>query len=147
LNHPEALCWLIIVSQAPTSDSHHSPSRSIPSSSSPASSLFLSQDMGNVFSHSGQHSDSGTAAATLKRQPSDNAGAAGLKQSISQNMRLSKSKVTALLKANHMNYSIVHRNHFYNTLPHVTLLCCDLMTAHWLSVPLRCSSPAVIRRF
>jgi hypothetical protein len=77
--------------------------------------------MGNMFSHSGNHDDAGGSSSGLKRQPSDHAGAAGLKQSIAQNMRLSKSKVTSLLKANHMNYSVVHRNHFYNTLSHVRL--------------------------
>jgi hypothetical protein len=85
-------------------------------------SLVSPPKMGNIFSHSDQPDPSNSSSsATLKRQPSDSAGAAGLKQSIAQNMRLSKSKVTSLLKANHMNYSIVHRNHFYNTLPHVSL--------------------------
>ena len=59
------------------------------------------------------------SSSSLKRQTSTSASAVGLKQTISQNMRLSKSKVTSFLKGNHMNYSIVHRNHFYNTLPHV----------------------------
>ena len=71
--------------------------------------------MGQIFSHSDRDND----ASALKRSPSNSANAALLKQTISQNMRLSKSKVSSLLKANHMNYSIVHRNHFYNTLPHV----------------------------
>ena len=72
--------------------------------------------MGQIFSHSSHDNDS----SSLKRSPSNSASSALLKQTISQNMRLSKNKVSSLLKANHMHHSIVHRNHFYNTLPHVS---------------------------
>jgi hypothetical protein len=61
-----------------------------------------------------------------------------LRHSITQTMRLSKSKVLALLKANHMHYSIVQRNHFYNTLVHVPaqnpFLYRDLTAAYWCGV-------------
>lgn len=74
--------------------------------------------MGQIFSHSERHGDS---SSSLRRTLSSNgAHSAALKHSISQNMRLSKGKVSSLLKANHMNHSIVHRNYFYNTLPHVS---------------------------
>src|SRR5271155_3444351 len=77
--------------------------------------------MGNIFSHADQNDASTHSSTSLKRNSSTTpAAASNLKQSITQNMRLSKSKVTSLLKANHLHYSIVHRNHFYNTLPHVT---------------------------
>lgn len=93
--------------------------------------------MGQIFSHSNQDHDS-----SLKRSPSNSASSALLKQTISQNMRLSKSKVSSLLKANHMNHSIVHRNHFYNTLPHVCPWIpfpCPLPNASCLDfVPLLC---------
>jgi hypothetical protein len=75
--------------------------------------------MGNLFSHSDPNDASSQSSSSLKRQGSTTASAVGLKQTISQNMRLSKSKVTSFLKGNHMNYSIVHKNHFYNSLPHV----------------------------
>ena len=75
--------------------------------------------MGNIFSHSDATADPNSPNAALKRQLSSTANNANLKQTIAQNMRLSKNKINSLLKANHMNYSIVHRNHFYNTLPHV----------------------------
>jgi hypothetical protein len=76
--------------------------------------------MGNIFSHADANDASSQSSTSLKRQSSNNAAADGLRQTIAQNMRLSKNKMTSLLKANHMNYSIVHRNHFYNTLPHVS---------------------------
>ena len=81
--------------------------------------------MGNIFSHSDGNNDPNSPNSSLRRQHqlSSTANNAGLKQTIAQNMRLSKGKVSSLLKANHMNYSIVHRNHFYNTLPHVRIAC------------------------
>jgi hypothetical protein len=74
--------------------------------------------MGNIFSQS--HLNDPSANPSSSSLGNSTASAAALKQTIAQNMRLSKSKVSSLLKANHMNYSIVHRNHFYDTLPHVS---------------------------
>src|SRR5271156_4323584 len=76
--------------------------------------------MGNIFSQTDQNDPNSQSSTSIKRQIPNSAGAAGLKQTIAQNMRLSKGKLISLLKANHMNYSIVHRNLFYNTLPHVS---------------------------
>jgi hypothetical protein len=84
--------------------------------------LTLLRDMGNIFSHSEQNDAASQPSNSLKRQPSTSSASIALKQTIIQNMRLSKGKISFLLKANHMNYSIVHRNHFYNTLPHVRSL-------------------------
>lgn len=75
--------------------------------------------MGNIFSRADANDASSQSSASLKRQTSNSVAATALKQIIAQNMRLSKNKMTSLLKANHMSYSIVHRNHFYNALPHV----------------------------
>jgi hypothetical protein len=79
----------------------------------------LNSEMGNAFSQNDKDGQSSQSGNSLKTQGSNSAAVANLKQTIAQNQRLAKSKVTSLLKANHMNYSIVHRNHFYNTLPHV----------------------------
>jgi len=79
--------------------------------------------MGNILSRADENDASRSSPSAPKSSGSTSpAAAATLKQTIAQNMRLSKSKVTSLLKANHMNYSIVHRNHFYNSLPHVRIL-------------------------
>jgi hypothetical protein len=83
----------------------------------PSGSLSASHKMGNIFSQSPLNDPSANPSSSSLG--SSTASAAALKQTIAQNMRLSKSKVSSLLKANHMHYSIVHRNHFYNTLPHV----------------------------
>jgi hypothetical protein len=104
--------------------------------------------MGNIFSQSDPNGDS--SQSNLKRQSSNNSASASLKQTITQNMRLSKSKVSSLLKANHMNYSIVHRNHFYNTLPHVRhppsdCLCPINFLAHRRSIPIWSSAAEIIR--
>ncbi len=42
---------------------------------------------------------------------------------ITKRMKISKSKLIALIKANHLNYSLLYKNnHFYNALDHVDIV-------------------------
>lgn len=68
--------------------------------------------MGNVYSS--------RSAAEKQTTHGDPNRLATAKQAITVNMKKSKSKLTALLKANHLNYSLLYKNNqFYNNLGQV----------------------------